>query len=106
MDLREIAARMEAFVREKGWYAEGSAKPQTPRNLATSVVIEAAELLECFQWQDPPDTVCVANELADVILYATQIANVMKIDLEGAVADKLQLNQRRVWPKTPAGDSR
>ena len=77
---------MHDFVRSRGWYEVDSPKPQTPRNLAASISIEAAEILEHFQWCDmPPDTTELAGELADVALYLLQLASVTGIDLEQAV---------------------
>ena len=90
---------MHDFVRSRGWYEVDSPKPQTPRNLAASISIEAAEILEHFQWCDmPPDTTELAGELADVALYLLQLASVTGIDLEQAVLNKLAQNQTRIWP--------
>lgn len=91
---------MHAFVRSKGWYEPDSLRPQTPRNLAASLSIEAAEVLEHFQWGDTiaPDE--LAGELADVALYLLQLASVTGIDLEQAVLDKLAINATREWDKT------
>ena len=50
MELRELEAHMHAFVATKGWYEADSPKPQTPQNLAISLALEAAEVLEHFQW--------------------------------------------------------
>lgn len=99
MQLKELEARMHAFVASKGWYAENSPKPQTPRNVATSLVLEAAEVLEHFQWrEDVKDREALAGELADVALYLLQLASIVGIDLEAAVLDKLAANQEREWP--------
>lgn len=90
---------MHAFVSSKGWYEPDSPKPQTPRNLAASLAIEAAEVLEHFQWRDDaarPDE--LAGELADVALYLLQLASVTGIDLEEAILQKLAVNQHREWP--------
>lgn len=90
---------MHAFVASKGWYDPESPKPQTPRNLAASLAIEAAEVLEHFQWrEDIPNKAELAGELADVALYLLQLASISGIDLEQAVLDKLALNQTREWP--------
>lgn len=88
---------MDSFVREKGWYEDNSIKPQTPENLAKSISIEAAELLECYQWATSASESAVADELADVLLYAAQLANVAGIDLENAVKCKLKYNSQRTW---------
>ncbi len=100
MELKELEARMHAFVRDKGWYEADSPKPQTPRNLAASLLLEAAEVLEHFQWrEDVQDQEALAGELADVALYLLQLASVTDIDLEQAVLDKLEINRRREWPE-------
>ena len=99
MELKELEARMHAFVASKGWYAPDSPKAQTPRNLAASLAIEAAEVLEHFQWrEEAADREALAGELADVALYLLQLASVTGIDLEGAILAKLASNQTREWP--------
>ena len=98
MDLQELTERMHEFVRSKGWYGADSAKPQTPKNLAVSLVLEANEVLELFQWSDDADTrEELASELADVMLYLIQLASVSQIDLEAAVLAKLDENYDRTW---------
>ena len=90
---------MHAFVADKGWYAPESPKQQTARNLATSLVLEAAEVLEHFQWREEPrDREALAGELADVALYLLQLASVSEIDLEEAILTKLAENEEREWP--------
>jgi NTP pyrophosphatase (non-canonical NTP hydrolase) len=91
----EFQRAMDEFVRSRGWYEPDSEKPQAARNLATSISLEANEVLECFQWADDADAGEVAAELADVVLYAAQLANVLGIDLGGALVEKLELNRRR-----------
>jgi len=100
MELKELEALMHAFVASKGWYAADSPKPQTPRNLAASLAIEAAEVLEHFQWrEDVKDRPELASELADVALYLLQLASITEIDLEQAILTKLAVNQTREWPE-------
>ena len=100
MTLAELTEAMHAFVRSKGWYEPGSPRPQTLRNLAISLSLEAAEVLEHFQWQDePPDRAELASELADVALYLLQIASLGGIDLEAAILDKLKTNYGRTWDR-------
>lgn len=99
MQLRELEALMHAFVREKGWYDEGSPRVQNARNLAISLVLEASEVLEHFQWREQaqePDA--LAGELADVALYLLQLASISGIDLEEAILQKLDENRQREWP--------
>jgi len=98
MDLKQLTSEMHRFVEAKGWYAADSPKPQTPRNLAASLAIESAEVLEHFQWTDGPAAKDeLAGELADVMLYLMQLASVAGIDLEAAVLDKLHANYGRTW---------
>jgi NTP pyrophosphatase (non-canonical NTP hydrolase) len=98
MDIKDLTQAMHAFVQEKGWYAENSPRQQTLRNLAISLSLEAAEVLEHFQWdEDLRDPQEFAEELADVALYLLQIASISGIDLEQAIFDKLKINYQRRW---------
>ena len=97
MDLRELTEAMHAFVASKGWYAPDSPRPQTPRSLAISLSIEAAEVLELFQWSAAAAGPELAGELADVALYLLQLASLSGLDLEQAILDKLRLNYQRQW---------
>jgi len=96
MDLKALTCEMNRFVEAKGWYAPNSPRPQTPRNLATSMAIEAAEVLEHFQWSEVAAS-GVEDELADVALYLLQLAHRLGIDLEAAILAKLNLNSSRRW---------
>jgi NTP pyrophosphatase (non-canonical NTP hydrolase) len=98
MDIKELTQKMQAFVKSKGWYATESKRPQTPRNLAISLALEAAEIMEHFQWQERvKDKAELAGEIADVTLYLLQLAAVTGIDLEQAVLKKLEINASREW---------
>src|ERR1035437_112907 len=102
MDIKDLTERMHAFVRSKGWYESDSRRPQTPRNLAISLSLEANEVLEHFQWQpDLKDRDEFASELADVGLYLLQLASVSGIDLEQAILKKLETNASRTWDEGP-----
>lgn len=103
MDIAELTRRMHDFVRSKGWYESDSPRPQTPPNLAKSLVIEAGEVLEHFQWSETADAEALGGELADVFLYLLQLADVSGIDLEAATLRKLAVNQERTWDP-PARD--
>ena len=98
MDIKQLTDEMNRFVRSKGWYDENSTRPQTPRNLAISLALEAAEILEHFQWRDEiKDKEELASELADVALYLLELASVTGIDLEEAMLKKLEVNASRTW---------
>ena len=98
MDIKELTQEMHNFVRSQGWYEENSPRPQTLRNLAISLTLEATEVLEHFQWSgeqgDPEE---LKSELADVALYLLQIASIADIDLEQAILMKLEQNYGRSW---------
>jgi len=98
MDITELTELMHHFVRDKGWYENDSQHPQSLRNLAISLNLEAAEVLEYFQWQEELNNQQdIAEELADVALYLLQIASLAGIDLEKAILSKLQHNYNRTW---------
>lgn len=98
MDLAQLTDAMHQFVRSQGWYEPESARPQTLRNLAISLNLEASEVLEHFQWNEQlGDRDALAEELADVALYLLQIASLAGVDLEQAILHKLERNYRRKW---------
>ena len=104
-DLKELTEAMHHFVEAKGWYAENSLRPQTPRNTAISLCLEAAEVLEHFQWEDGVRNLPeLEGELADVALYLLQLAHITGIDLEQAIYKKLDQNYRRSWDQDRQSD--
>ena len=103
MTIDELTRTMHRFVGDMGWYAPDSKRPQTLRNLAISLNLEASEVLEHFQWQDTPtDPQALADELADVALYLLQLASLSGINLEQAIIHKLERNYQRTWDTDPA----
>jgi NTP pyrophosphatase (non-canonical NTP hydrolase) len=104
MDVKELTEEMHRFVAAKGWYQPDSLRPQTPRNIAVSLVLEASEVLEHFQWSEETRSPAeLPGELADVALYLLQLASVTGIDLEQAIMDKLRQNYGRTWDQDHAG---
>jgi dCTP diphosphatase len=81
----EISQIIWQHLVERDW--NGNA----PRSYASSIVIEAAELLEHFQWSETPvgDKEALADELADVLIYCFQFAQVLDIDMAEAIKHKL-----------------
>jgi NTP pyrophosphatase (non-canonical NTP hydrolase) len=77
----------------------------SPKNLSMSIAIEAAELMERFQWLttgeaqaatgDPAGRAAVADELADILIYCLSLSNALDLDVSSAVLDKLQTNEHR-----------
>lgn len=84
MSSTRVIESLRAFVAERDW-----AQFHTPENLAKSVSIEAAELLECFQWTSDFDRAHVQAELADVLTYCFLLADRLGMDPEAIVLDKL-----------------
>jgi len=101
LNIADLTQRMNDFVQAKGWYEEKTNRKQTPKNIASSLIIESAEVLEHFQWLPEDQEVAnkdeLAAELADVQLYLLQLASICKIDLEKAVLNKLEVNMGRTW---------
>lgn len=95
------------FINARGW-----TERHTPRNLAVSIAIEAAELMEHYQWlddgaavsylEDPAARQEVSDELADVLIYCLCLANAADIDLSDAIRSKLSHNALR-WPVDEPG---
>ena len=97
-NLQELTNAMNAFVQAMGWYRPDSQFTQSPRNIAISLSLEAAEVLEHFQWGETADPAALAEELADVMLYLLQLAYLTDVDLTRAVLEKLAVNYRRFGP--------
>lgn len=79
-----VLEALRQFVAERDW-----AQFHTPENLAKSVSIEAAELLECFQWSPDFDPHAVRDELADALTYCVLLADRLGLDADQIVLDKL-----------------
>lgn len=76
---------LRAFTAEREWEQFHS-----PENLAKSIVIEGAELLECFQWGSEFDRRAVEDELADVVTYCVHLATTLGVDFDEIVLRKLE----------------
>jgi NTP pyrophosphatase (non-canonical NTP hydrolase) len=96
-----LAEEFGEFVEERNWN-----RFHTPGNLAVALVVEASELLECFQWciADSETVVkederCehIRGEMADVALYLLALARTLDVDLAEACREKIAVNRRR-WP--------
>jgi NTP pyrophosphatase (non-canonical NTP hydrolase) len=97
MRLQKLLSKAHAFREEREWKQYHSA-----RNVALSVVLEAAELLEIFQWKtdkeseeitrDPATRQKISDELADILLYIMLMADDLDIDLVKAAKEKIEKN--------------
>lgn len=83
----DIKKEILRFQKERDWK-----KFHTPENLAKSISIEAAELLEHFQWQKEYDENEVADELADVLIYCLYMADAMDFDVKEIILNKMKKN--------------
>ena len=104
MTLKELTDAMNTFVEALGWYRADSPFVQSPRNIAISLSLEAAEVLEHFQWGEEAVPEALAEELADVALYLLQLAYLTGIDLEQAMMEKLAVNYQRFGPRAVIND--
>ena len=108
-DLEEIGAAIRKFRDERDWMQFHS-----PKNLAASIVIEAAELLEHFQWESLEDSEqkakqqkeAIAEEIADVAIYLIELADNLGIDLPSAVRVKLTKNAEKYPVKQSRGSAK
>lgn len=96
--LHDLRTRINDFVNERDW-----AQFHTPKNLAMAMIVEAAELVEQFQWDTPQESQqlvpekreAVSHELADTFVYLLRIAEVLNIDLIEAANQKIDLNAKK-----------
>ena len=87
----ETVNRLRKFTEDRDWDQFHS-----PANLAKSIVIEAAELLECFQWSyDNYDLQHVKEELADVIVYSQNLLDKLGLDADEIVNMKMSQNEAK-----------
>ena len=88
---QETIERIRKFTEDRDWDQFHS-----PANLAKSIVIEAAELLECFQWSDDKyDTQHVKEELADVLVYCQNLLDKLQFDADEIVNMKMEQNEAK-----------
>ena len=99
-ELDKLRDRLRDFAAERDWDQFHS-----PKNLAMALSAEAGELVETFQWlteaqsfavmDDPASAQGVRDELADIMLYALRLADILGIDLESALRAKMAKNAQR-----------
>lgn len=96
--LDALRQRIRTFAEARAWE-----RYHTPKNLAIALAVEAAELMEPFQWLTPEESQAlndaqreaVRQEIADVLIYLTRLADLLDVDLLAAAADKLAINARK-----------
>ena len=94
-DLLALRDTLRQFAAARDWR-----RYHTPKNLAMALIVEAAELVEQFQWATPDESrslsaekaAAVRDEVADVLIYLVEMADVLEIDLIAAARDKIAKN--------------
>lgn len=98
LEVRKIQDYLRNFINDRNWE-----KYRTPKNLSMALSVEAAELMEIFQWMEGTDSMSiqkdekvfqnVKDEMADILSYLLQLAQVLEIDLNAAFWDKTKKNE-------------
>jgi NTP pyrophosphatase (non-canonical NTP hydrolase) len=106
----QLKDRVLAFARERDWE-----QFHAPKNLSMALAAEAGELMEHFLWASPQESRAVAadpakrakiaEELADVVIYALEFANATSLDLSAAIAAKIDANARKYPVEKSRGKS-
>jgi len=99
--MKRAIERIRTFNQEREWK-----QFHTPENLAKSIMIEAGELLECFQWSNEFDRQAVKEELADVMTYCIDMADALKVDLEEIILEKMDQNEAKYPVEKARGNSK
>ncbi len=99
LGIADFQRLVDGYVSERNWR-----KYHKPKDIAISIAIESAELLELFQWKpDPPEGEAlgkeirarIGEEIADVVIYSACMANTLDIDLSEALLDKIRKNKSK-----------
>jgi NTP pyrophosphatase (non-canonical NTP hydrolase) len=100
-DLIALRDELRAFCTERNWHSY-----HTPKNLTMALIVEAAELVEHFQWATPEESMNlspeklaeVRDEVADTFVYLVELADVLGIDMIAAARDKMKKNAVKYPP--------
>lgn len=99
---KETIDRIRKFTEDRDWDQFHS-----PGNLAKSIMIEAGELLECFQWNDEEfDIEHVKEELADVLVYCQDLVDKLGLDVDEIVNSKMDKNEAKYPVEKAKGNAR
>ncbi|MGE9911841.1 nucleotide pyrophosphohydrolase [Atopobiaceae bacterium SGI.236] len=106
MDFESVQKDVIAFRDERDWR-----QFHNPKDLALSISIEAAELLECFQWSGADTTAIdkeasIKEELADVLIYCIYLADVMGTNVPSLMEEKLRVNRHKYPVSKSKGSSK
>ena len=100
-EIQDLMAAVYAFSEERDWH-----QFHTPENLAKSISIEAAELLECYQWNNHADPEAVEEELADILNYCLLLAKTLNLNPVEIVRKKLAINAEKYPVDKAKGNSK
>jgi dCTP diphosphatase len=108
--ISELKSKVLAFVRERDWE-----QFHAPKNLSMALAAEAGELMEHFLWatteqsiavvNDPVKRAKIAEELADVVIYAIEFANASGLDISASIASKMAANAKKYPVEKSRGKS-
>ena len=109
MGFDELKSRVREFAHAREWE-----RFHTPKNLAMAAAAESGELLEIFQWLTEAESQTLSEdqleavrlEVADVLIYLLRLADVLGIDVERSIADKIAINAARYPVETARGLAR
>ena len=100
MNIDDVRQRLARFASDRNWDQYHS-----PKNLSMALAAEAAELLEIFQWltdeqskeivNDEKEMAQIRQEIADVMIYLIRLSDKLGVDIEKAVLDKIELNEKK-----------
>lgn len=107
--LEDLRVRIRRFAEERDWD-----QFHTPKNLAMALIVEAAELVEHFQWLTADESQAlpadkkseIEMELADILVYLVRLADKLDIDIYAAALNKLQRNAEKYPAEKVRGKSR
>lgn len=109
MTLQDLKSKLRAFAEERDWDQFHS-----PKNLVMALIVEAAELVEHFQWMSEEESLDlsdsalreVAEEIADIQIYLVRLADKLEIDILAAAEAKLEENDRKYPASRVKGSSK
>jgi NTP pyrophosphatase (non-canonical NTP hydrolase) len=104
--ITELQQQLREFAAERQWESF-----HNPKNLVMALSVEAAELVECFQWLTPEQSAtlsaaehhAVSAEIADVLLYLLRLADILDIDPIAAAQQKIKMNAQKYPPDSTQG---
>ena len=109
MNIEELQNKIASFAKERDWE-----QFHTPKNLACALSVESSELLEIFQWMNRNEEENlsfetkqrISEEISDIFVYLVRLADVLNIDLEKSITQKMQQNAEKYPADKVRGSSK